>query len=189
MRKLFCSILIVAASGVAAQSMPSIWEVSPLSPDNSPLKWENSPHNWDNSIVGSQSGLYNGAGRQIGYATTTPSGATNVYLNNGHRIGYIPEAERPAPEYEYLAPAIPRSHSPSLLNPPATQSERQVRRRYLDEDDDDYIPVRRVTVRSGFTPLERPKPGFTPIAPPPMKSGFTPIEEIEPVRSGFTPLE
>lgn len=87
MKKLLIALLIAGQGTAFAQSL---WEVSPLTWENSPLTWENSPHNWDNSIVGSNSGLYDGTGVRIGYATTTPSGATNVYLNNGHRVGYVP---------------------------------------------------------------------------------------------------
>ena len=89
MKRLFYGVLICFVCGSAFGQ--SIWDVSPLSPDNSPLKWENSPHNWDNSIVSSKSnGVYDGSGQRIGYVTDTPSGGTNVYLNNGHRIGYVP---------------------------------------------------------------------------------------------------
>lgn len=201
MRKLFGSILIVVASAASAQSMPSIWEVSPLSPANSPLTWENSPLNWDNSIVSSKNnGVYHGAGRRIGYATETPSGATNVYLNNGHRIGYIPQAERRRDlVYEpYSAPTISDSLGPSYINPAVTTPERQTRRSRRDDEDDDDMPIRHAAIRAGiapaplggFTPIAQPAPrsGFAPVAPAPMKTGFIPLEESEPVRSGFTPL-
>ena len=189
MRKLFCSILIAVAGAASAQSMPSIWEVSPLSPDNSPLKWENSPHNWDNSIVGSQSGLYNGVGRQIGYATETPSGGTNVYLNNGHRIGYMPASEeRPSLDLD-----LPERRVGLVGGRPSdvlAEPERRVRRYDLD-DDDYFVPVRRVAVRSQVAPPPRGR--FTPIEEVEpvvqVRGRFTPIEQYEPVRAGYTPIE
>jgi len=188
--RLFFAALLLAVSGTAfAQSIMPIWESSPLSPANSPLAWENSPLNWDNSIVSSKNnGVYDGMGQRVGYVTNTPSGGSNVYLNNGHRVGYMPAPEyRPRLELDYPEREVGLVRSRRSTIDALAEPERRVRRYDID-DDDDYIPVRRVAVRSGFTPLEKPKPGFTPIAPIKMKPGFTPLEETEPIRSGFTPL-
>lgn len=190
-RLLYGVFLCFAFSSAFGQS---IWEVSPLSPDNSPLKWENSPLNWDNSIVSSKNnGVYDGMGQRVGYVTNTPSGGANVYLNNGHRVGYMPAPEyRPRLELDYpeREGGLVRSR-PSTIDALA-EPERRARRYDLD-DDDDYMPVRRVAVRSGFTPLAQPRGRFTPIEEVEpvvqVRGRFTPIEQYEPVRSGFTPIE
>ena len=177
MKKVLCALIFAVCGTACAQS---IWDVSPLAWDNSPLKWENSPLNWDNSIVGSQSGLYDGAGRQIGYATNAPSGATNVYLNNGHRIGYVPPNEDRAIRFDSLSEidSLPVRRSGSL-DVPVSQT-RQVRKSAIRDEDFDFPPPRRVPA-----PV---KPGFTPLDPP-MKSGFTPLPSgFTPIKSGFTPL-
>lgn len=204
MKRLLYGALICFVCGSAFAQ--SIWEVSPLSPDNSPLKWENSPLNWDNSIVSSKNnGVYDGAGRRIGYAAETPSGGTNVYLNNGHRIGYMPAPEE-QPSLDFDFPERRMSLAGGRPSDVPTEPERRVHRYDLD-DNNDYMPVRRVAVRSGFTPLAQPRGRFTPIeAIEPMPRGrftpieeieptapprgrFTPIEQVEPVRPGFTPLK
>lgn len=196
MKRLLLTALLLASGLATAQG---VWETSPLNWDNSPLTWKNSPHNWDNSIVSGKNGIYDGSSvQQIGYATTTPSGGTNVYLNNGHRIGYIPPRESRLsidddfPELGRIQ-AMPKLYP--IEAPAPVQQVRKSRLRQEEEEDDDYYPPPRrvsVPVKSGFTPLEQPAPrrsGFTPLEQAvPVRSGFTLLDQSAPVRSGFTPL-
>lgn len=197
MKRLLLTALLIASGLASAQG---VWETSSLTWDNSPLTWKNSPLNWDNSVVSGKNGIYNGNSvEQIGYATTTPSGGTNVYLNNGHRIGYIPPRERRLEiddDFSELGKIRPVQKLEPIEAFAPVQPVKKSRLRQEEEEDDDfyYPPPRRVSapVRPGFTPLEQPAPrrsGFTPLEQAvPVRSGFTPLDQSAPVRSGFTPL-
>lgn len=86
---------------LAQQSMnwnnsPDNWQNSSNNWENSPQNWKNSPQNWSNSPnnFGATNGVFDSQGRQVGYEVQAPSGVTNIYSNNGQRLGYVPARPR-----------------------------------------------------------------------------------------------
>ena len=63
---------------------------SPYNFANSPYNYTNSPYNLNNSAYNpyAPNAIYDAKGDRVGYTTTTDSGVTNYYNNNGTRTGY-----------------------------------------------------------------------------------------------------
>lgn len=65
---------------------------SPMNFDNSPMNFNNSPSNFNNSPYNfdATNGIYSPDGARIGYSVMSPTGVTNLFDNNGGRMGFIP---------------------------------------------------------------------------------------------------
>ena len=89
-------LISVAATGTSFAQESLNWNNSPQNWQNSPDNWENSSQNWENSPnnFNATNGVFDNHGRQIGYETQAPSGVTNIYSNNGSRMGYVPAQPR-----------------------------------------------------------------------------------------------
>lgn len=98
---LVISLLGLASIAQAQQAInfndsPSNFQNSINNFENSPNNFRNSPNNFENSPnnFGASNGVYDNRGNRIGYEVQAPSGVTNIYSNDGHRMGYIPAPQR-----------------------------------------------------------------------------------------------
>lgn len=53
------------------------------------INWNDSPNNFS-----ATNGVYDNLGNRIGYEVQSPSGVTNLYSNDGRRMGYVPAPQR-----------------------------------------------------------------------------------------------
>lgn len=95
------SVLIASCSANAQQAMnwnenPYNYQNSEYNYENSPYNYQNSPYNYNNSAYNNSAnnGFYDNRGNRIGYEVQAPSGVTNVYSNDGRRMGYVPAPQR-----------------------------------------------------------------------------------------------
>ncbi len=74
---------------------PYNYQNSEYNYENSPYNYKNSPYNYDNSAYNynANNGVYDNRGNRIGYEVQAPSGVTNIYSNDGRRMGYVPSKQ------------------------------------------------------------------------------------------------
>ncbi len=91
------SLLVASCTANAQQAInyndsPYNYQNSEYNYENSPYNYKNSPNNYENSPYNynSNNGVYDNRGNRIGYEVQAPSGVTNIYSNDGRRMGYVP---------------------------------------------------------------------------------------------------
>jgi hypothetical protein len=74
---------------------PNNWKNNESNWENSGSNWNNSPQNWDNSPKNPyrENALYNEDGKSIGYVVPKEDGGSNIFTNEGKRIGFTPAEE------------------------------------------------------------------------------------------------
>lgn len=107
MKDFIVRIVLVSTTGIFAvpvyaqqalnwNDSPYNYQNSQLNYDNSPYNYENSPYNYNNSAYNfsANNGVYDNRGNRVGYEVQAPSGVTNIYSNDGRRMGYVPAPQR-----------------------------------------------------------------------------------------------
>lgn len=92
------AVVMIAVSSVWAGNWddnPSNWKNSESNWKNNQNNWKNSPNNWENSPnnFNRKNGVYDEDGNSMGYTTKKAGGGTNIYTNNGKRVGYSSDEE------------------------------------------------------------------------------------------------
>lgn len=68
---------------------PGNYENSANNYENSTQNWKNSPNNYENSIHNrDRKSIFDESGNSIGYVVPKSNGGSNIFTNEGKRIGY-----------------------------------------------------------------------------------------------------